>query len=169
MPLIELSTVISAPRERVFDLARCIDAHQDSTEGTQERAVAGVTTGLIALNDEVTWEAKHLGIRQRLTVRVTAFDRPSHFQDIMVRGAFKRMKHDHEFVEHPAGTLMIDHFEFQSPLGILGSIVDRVFLAGYMRAFLVRRNLVLKTLAESGAWSRYLSPKGVADRKAPAS
>jgi ligand-binding SRPBCC domain-containing protein len=156
MPIIELSTVISAPRERVFDLARCIDAHQDSTEGTHERAVAGVTSGLIGLNDEVTWEARHLGVTQRLTVRVTAFNRPSHFQDIMINGAFKRMKHDHNFLEHLSGTLMIDRFEFQSPLGILGSIVDRFFLIAYMRRFLVRRNRVLKKLAESDAWRRYL-------------
>ncbi len=140
----------------MFDLARCIDAHQDSTEGTHERAVAGVTSGLIGLNDEVTWEARHLGVTQRLTVRVTAFDRPSHFQDIMIKGAFKRMKHDHNFLEHLSGTLMIDRFEFQSPFGILGSIVDRIFLAGYLRRFLVRRNSVLKKLAESDAWRRYL-------------
>jgi len=156
MPIIELSTVISAPRERVFDLARCIDAHQDSTEGTHERAVAGVTSGLIGLNDEVTWEARHLGVTQRLTVRVTAFNRPSHFQDLMIKGAFKRMKHDHNFLEHLSGTLMIDRFEFQSPIGILGNIVDRFFLAGYMRRFLIRRNRVLKKLAESEAWRRYL-------------
>ena len=74
MPVIELSTLISAPRERVFDLARSIDAHQDSTGGTSERAIAGVTRGLIGPNDEVTWEARHLGLRQRLTVRVTEFD-----------------------------------------------------------------------------------------------
>jgi ligand-binding SRPBCC domain-containing protein len=156
MPLIELSTVILAPRERVFDLARCINAHQDSTEGTQERAVAGVTSGLIGFNDEVTWEARHLGVRQRLTVRVTAFNRPLHFQDVMIRGAFKCLKHDHEFLEHPSGTLMVDRFEFQSPFGILGSIVDRFFLIVYMRRFLVRRNSILKKLAESEAWSRYL-------------
>jgi ligand-binding SRPBCC domain-containing protein len=156
MPLIKLSTVIRAPRERVFDLARSIDAHQDSTEGTHERAVAGVTTGLIGLNDEVTWEARHLGIRQRLSVRVTAFDRPKHFQDIMVKGAFKTMKHDHEFLEHPTGTLMVDHFEFQSPFGILGGIVDGLFLTAYMRHFLVRRNAILKHLAESQEGSRYL-------------
>jgi len=156
MPLIELSTVIFAPRERVFDLARCIDAHQDSTEGTHERAVAGVTSGLIGFGDEVTWEARHLGVRQRLTVRVTAFNRPQHFQDIMVAGAFKSMRHDHEFVEHTSGTLMIDHFEFQSPFGILGSVVDRLFLLAYMRRFLVRRNSILKKLAESSAWSLYL-------------
>ncbi len=156
MPLIELSTLISAPRERVFDLARSIDAHQDSTEDTNERAVAGVTTGLIDLNDQVTWEAKHLGVRQKLTVRITAFNRPQHFQDVMVAGAFKSMKHDHEFQEHPNGTLMIDRFEFQSPFGILGRIVDQIFLTAYMRRFLVQRNRILKNLAESEAWRRYL-------------
>jgi ligand-binding SRPBCC domain-containing protein len=157
MPLIELSTVICAPQERVFDLARSIDAHQDSTEGTNERAVAGVTSGLIGLNDEVTWEARHFGVQQRLSVRITAFNRPQHFQDIMTAGAFKRMTHDHEFLEHPGGTLMVDRFEFQSPLGILGSIADRFFLTAYMRRFLVHRNGILKKLAESDAWSRYLT------------
>jgi len=156
MPVIELTTVIRAPRERVFDLARSIDAHQDSAGGTEERAVAGVTKGLIGMDGEVTWEARHFGVRQRLTVRVTAFERPKHFQDVMVSGAFKSMVHDHEFTEHPAGTLMSDRFEFRSPLGILGAIVDRVFLASYMRRFIVRRNEVLKQLAESAEWSRYL-------------
>jgi ligand-binding SRPBCC domain-containing protein len=119
MAVIKLSTVICAPPERVFDLARSIDAHQDSTGGTQERAVAGVTKGLIGLNDEVTWEARHLGVRQRLTIRVTAFDRPNYFQDIMVAGAFKRMVHDHQFSMHAGGTLMMDRFEFESPFGLL--------------------------------------------------
>ena len=156
MPVIALSTVIRAPRERVFDLARSIDAHQDSTEGTEERAVAGVTKGLIGMGGEVTWEARHFGVRQRLTVRVTSFDRPKHFQDIMVCGAFKSMIHDHRFAEHTEGTLMSDRFEFASPLGILGKIADWLFLTFYMRRFIVRRNQVLKELAESSDWSRYL-------------
>jgi ligand-binding SRPBCC domain-containing protein len=156
MPVIELATLIHAPRERVFDLARSIDAHQDSTGGTEERAVAGVTRGLIGMNEEVTWEARHFGVRQRLTVRITAFDRPRHFQDVMISGAFKRMAHDHTFAEHPNGTVMSDRFEFRSPLGILGAIADWVFLASYMRRFIVRRNKVLKQLAESGDWNRYL-------------
>jgi ligand-binding SRPBCC domain-containing protein len=156
MAVIELSTVIRAPRERVFDLARSIDAHQDSTGGTEERAVAGVTKGLIGMDGEVTWEARHFGVRQKLTVRVTAFDRPRHFQDVMISGAFKSMVHDHRFAEHPEGTLMSDRFEFKSPLGILGRIADWLFLATYMRRFIVRRNAVLKQLAESGDWSRYV-------------
>ena len=156
MPIIALSTVIRAPRERVFDLARSIDAHQDSTCGTAERAVAGVTSGLIGMGEEVTWEARHFGIRQRLTVRVTAFDRPKHFQAIMISGAFKRMVHDHEFPEHPMGTLMRDHFEFASTLGFLGRVVDWLLLTSHMRRFLVRRNEVLRRLAESTDGNRYL-------------
>ena len=158
MPIIELSTRIRAPRERVFDLARSIDAHQHTTGGTEERAVAGVTSGLIGMNEDVTWEVRHFGIRQRLTVRVTAFDRPTRFQDIMISGAFKSMTHDHEFAEHPVGTLMRDRFEFQSPLGMLGQIGDQLFLTAYMRRFLVRRNAVLRRLAESAEWRRYLDP-----------
>jgi ligand-binding SRPBCC domain-containing protein len=156
MPVIELVTVIRAPKERVFDLACSIDAHQDSTGGTGERAVAGVTNGLIGRDDEVTWEARHFGVRQRLTVRVTAFNRPNRFQDVMVSGAFKRMVHDHEFAEHPTGTLMRDRFEFESPLGVLGRMADWLVLEGYMRRFLVGRNQVLKNLAESAEGNRYL-------------
>ena len=89
-------------------------------------------------------------------MRVTAFDRPNHFQDIMISGAFKRMLHDHEFSEHPAGTLMRDRFEFEPPLGILGRIADWLFLTAYVRRFIVRCNEVLKQLAESAEWRRYL-------------
>jgi len=157
MVIVRLWTSIAAPPERVFDLARSIDAHQESAEGTNERAVAGVTHGLIGLGDEVTWEARHFGIKQKLTVRITRFERPFRFQDIMVSGAFKSMRHDHEFIAHPPGTLMVDRFKFQSPFGVLGLAVDRIFLFGYMRRFLVRRNNVLKRLAESEDWRRYVA------------
>jgi ligand-binding SRPBCC domain-containing protein len=156
MLVIRLWTSIAAPPERVFDLARSIDAHQNSAEATQERAVAGVTRGLIGLGEEVTWEARHFGIKQRLTVRITSFERPARFQDVMVSGAFKSMKHDHEFVPQPLGTLMVDRFEFESPFGIVGRIVDRIFLAGYLRRFLVRRNEILKNLAESEDWKKFI-------------
>jgi ligand-binding SRPBCC domain-containing protein len=141
----------------VFDLARCVEVHLESAVGTKERAVAGVTSGLLELNDEITWEARHFGVRQRLSVRIAALDRPNHFQDVMLAGAFKKMVHDHYFVEHPQGTQMEDRFEFESPLGALGKAVDRVFLASYMRGFLLRRNQVLKQLAESTEWIHFLT------------
>src|SRR4030095_208578 len=97
MPVIELAISIAAPIDRVFDLARSIDLHTNSTPSSGERAVAGVTTGLIGPEQEVTWRARHFGIWQSLTVRVTVFERPTHFADAMLRGAFRRMEHHHYF------------------------------------------------------------------------
>ena len=156
MPVIELVTDIAAPVERVFDLARSIDLHTDSTAGTGERAVSGVTSGLIGAGQEVTWRARHFGVWQSLTVRVTAFERPVHFADAMIRGAFRRMEHHHWFEPSAGGTIMRDVFTFESPLGILGRIADFLFLTRYMRSFLIERNRVIKATAESDTWKRYL-------------
>src|SRR5919201_6660295 len=97
MPVIRLETLIDAPAERCFDLARDVEAHVGSTARTRERAVAGVTSGLLGPGDEVTWEAVHLGVRQRLTVRVTRCEPPTFFEDVLLRGAFKRLTHRHAF------------------------------------------------------------------------
>lgn len=156
MSVIHLETAINAPRERVFDLARSIEAHQDTAHETGERAVAGVISGLLNLGEEITWEARHLGIRQRLRVQMTGFDRPNHFQDRMVTGAFKEMRHDHFFEARGDRTVMVDRFEFSSPLGLLGQIVDRLFLERYMRRFLMQRNAILKRTAETDEWRKYL-------------
>lgn len=156
MPVIRLETVIAAPRGRVFDLARSIDAHQDTAEHTSERAIAGVTSGLLGPGQEVTWEARHFGVRQRLKVKMSQYERPNHFQDIMVAGAFRHMHHDHYFEDAEAGTLMIDRFDFSSPFGFLGRIVDSLFLERYMRTFLLRRNAILKETAESELWRKYI-------------
>jgi len=151
MPLIELDTRIEAPPGRVFDLARSIDAHVASTPGTGERAVAGRTSGLIGMGEIVTWEARHFGVKQRLTTKITSMERPHHFTDEMIRGAFASMKHSHRFLPDGTGTLMKDEFHFSAPLGILGRIAERMFLTRYMRRLLLNRNRILKELAEASA------------------
>ena len=156
MPVIELATSIAAPVERVFDLARCIDLHVVSTGGTGERAVGGVTSGLIGFGEEVTWRARHFGVWQTLTVRITEFERPVHFAYAMLRGVFRRMEHHHYFEAAAGGTLMRDVFAYVSPLGVLGRIADSLLLERYLRSFLMERNRVIKVTAESDDWGRYL-------------
>jgi len=157
LPVIELSTLIAAPIERVFDLARSIDLHTASTAATGERAVAGVTSGLIGSGEQVTWRARHFGVWQSLTSRIEIFERPSHFRDSMVRGAFRRFDHDHFFEPCAEGTRMRDVFDYASPLGILGRLADGLFLERYMRALLSERNRVIKEVAESqDAWRQYV-------------
>ena len=149
MKKIVLETWIKAPIERVFDLARNISFHQESMKDSGERAVLGVTSGLIGLGEEVTWEAKHFGVRQRLSVKITQMEAPRFFRDEMIRGAFKSMRHDHLFEEVSGVTKMTDYFWFEAPLGLLGKIAESIFLENYMRKLLLKRNLVLKCEAES--------------------
>jgi ligand-binding SRPBCC domain-containing protein len=156
VPVIDITTQITAPMQRVFDLSRSVDLHAASTGQTGERAVAGVTSGLMSLGQEVTWRARHFGVWQRLTSRITAFDSPTHFRDSLVRGAFRRFDHDHFFSQRGDITVMRDVFDFQSPLGILGRIADYLFLIRYLRHFLVTRNAVIKKAAETDQWKRYL-------------
>lgn len=157
MPVIELTTQVHAPIERIFDLARSVELHMHSTAQSGERAVAGVTSGLMGLGDEVTWRARHFGVWQHLTSRITIFERPFHFRDSMVRGAFRRFDHDHFFAQQGEITVMRDVFDFKSPFGILGRIADRLFLTNYMRRFLLTRCTLIKTVAETEQWRRYLS------------
>ena len=149
MPTIHLETLIRAAPELCFDLARSVDVHMASTNHTGERAVSGVTSGMMKLNDEVTWEAKHFYVRQRLTSRITAMERPRMFVDEMQRGAFKRWHHLHTFEPRNGGTLMLDEVDYQSPLGILGLIADRLFLKRYMTRLLLVRNAHIKRVAEA--------------------
>ncbi len=156
MPVITLTLRIAAPIDAVFDLARSIDLHVESTAQTNERAVAGRTSGLIGLGEEVTWEATHFGIRQRLTSKLTQFDRPHHFRDSMVSGAFKRFDHDHHFVADGQGTVMTDTFDYTSPFGWLGRVADVVRLKRYMERLLATRNRLIKAIAESGEAARFI-------------
>lgn len=143
--------------ERVFDLARSVDAHVASATGTHERPVGGKTRGLLGLGEEVTWEARHLGLRQRLTSRITAFDRPRYFRDSMVRGAFARFDHDHHFEPVAGGaTRCLDVFDFDAPLGPLGDVAEWLFLERYMRRFLEERLRVLEQLATGEDWRRFV-------------
>jgi ligand-binding SRPBCC domain-containing protein len=153
---IELVTRIAAPRERCFDLARSVELHVRSTARTRERAVAGVTRGLLGDGQEVTWEARHFGVRQHFTSRISGYDRPRYFQDSMVRGAFARFVHDHRFDEADDVTTMIDRLDFAAPLGPLGRLVDRLVLSSYLERFLVERNALITRVAESDEWRELL-------------
>ena len=149
MEKIELNTIINAPVEVVFDLSRNIDLHLESTKQTGEQAIAGKTSGLIEHGETVTWRARHFGIWQNLTSKITAFDRPEFFADEMVSGAFKSFRHEHYFIKENGQTLMKDIFSFESPGGILGRLFNWLILKRYMTKLLIERNRVIKAHAEN--------------------
>ena len=159
MVRLEELTVIRAPVARCFDLARSVEVHLAGNTHCGETAVAleGVTSGLVGKGQRVTWRAKHLGVWQHLTSEITALEPPAYFQDTMVRGAFRSMKHDHFFRPlSPGETEMMDIFWFSAPLPILGRVAEILLLRRYMRGLLRERNIVLKQIAESSEWQKYL-------------
>ena len=156
MGRIELETLVNQPKEVCFDLSRSIDLHMRSATGTKEKAIDGVTSGLVKLNDEVLWEAWHFGLKWNLRVKITQFDRPNSFRDSQVKGIFKWFNHDHIFIEKDGQTLMREIFDFQCPFGPAGYIADP-FVTRHMRSFLIERNRVIKQVAESPEWQKYIS------------
>src|SRR5262245_31506914 len=84
--VIRLTTEIAAPIARCFDLSRSIDLHIRTAYRTGERAVAGRVSGLIEPDEEVTWRGRHLGLTFEMTSRISAMERPTFFQDRMLRG-----------------------------------------------------------------------------------
>lgn len=149
MSRIYLETLIEADIQTVFDLARNIDLHQQSTSRTHEKAIAGRTSGLIEENETVTWRAKHLGVYQTLTTKIISMEKPNQFTDEMQKGAFKSLHHQHIFKTVNDKTMMTDIFDFESPLGIIGKIFNKLFLRNYLKKFLLERNRLIKTIAES--------------------
>ena len=152
MPVIHLTTIISAEIEICFDLSRSIDLHQISTSQTNEKAIAGRIKGLINLNETVTWEATHFGLKQQLTSKITAFNKPYHFRDEQVKGAFKYFIHDHNFEVVEKKVFMKDRFEFESPFGLFGQLFNALILNAYMRKLLITRNKIIKEFAETEKW-----------------
>lgn len=149
METIRIELWVAATPERCFDAARDLDLHLRSMAHTNERAVGGRTSGLIELGEEVTWRARHFGVVQHFTSRITAFDRPRHFRDEMQRGAFRSFVHDHFFEVEGEGTKMVDVLVFAAPLGVLGRIAEKLFLRRYLTRLLANRAAIIKECVEA--------------------
>lgn len=151
MTTVRVETLFPVPPEQAFDLAADLEEHVRSTRATGERIVATTAAGRpIREGDEVTFEARHLGFRWRLTSRITVFDRPRRFVDETIRSPFRSFRHEHLFepvtVENEvAGTRMTDILTFAAPFGWL----TEPLLARHLERFLKARNAHLRRVAES--------------------
>ena len=156
MPGIYLETTINAAQQTVFDLSRSVGLHKASMIHHKEEIVDGVRIGLMNKGDRVTWKAKHLWKDRTLQVEVTELEAPTFFADEMIKGDFKKMRHEHQFKLIENGTLMIDHFYFETPFGIVGRLINFLFLKRYMKRLLVERNAIIKYVAEGNEGKQFL-------------
>jgi ligand-binding SRPBCC domain-containing protein len=151
-----LETIIYAPMQICFDLSRSIDLHMETTKNTNEKAIAGKTSGLIESGGFVTWKAKHFGLWQQMTVKITAMESPFYFRDEMVEGPCQSMWHEHTFSLRSDYTIMKDEFNYTVPFGVAGMLFNKIILKQHMTTLLQTRNHRIKSIAESAEWKDFL-------------
>ena len=156
MPFIHLTTFIKAPSDRVFDLSRNVDLHKHSMGRFREEIINGTITGPLELDQTVTWKARHLFKDRILKIKMTKIERPGYFKDEQVQGPFKLLRHEHYFKSIENGTIMIDQFLYEPPKGFFMKLIDMLYLEKYMTSLLNQRNEVIKKVAESDQWKKYL-------------
>jgi len=148
MATIHLTTKINATKQIVFDTARDIDLHQKSVATSNEKAIAGVITGLINQDETVTWRGKHFGFYLTHKSRITKMELYDYFLDEMEEGKFKSFRHQHIFKEINGVTIMTDLLQYETPFGIIGKLFDVLVLKKHMTNFLLQRNKILTETAE---------------------
>ncbi|MEW5676408.1 SRPBCC family protein [Flavobacterium enshiense] len=148
MTTLQLTTIINADKKTVFDLSRNIDLHQDSMKTSGEKTIAGKTSGLIGLNETVTFKGRHFGFPLTHQSKITEMTFYESFTDEMLQGQFKSFRHTHLFSEANGQTMMKDEIIYDVPFGILGNFLNRLFGQKYLTGLITQRNAYIKALAE---------------------
>ena len=152
MKKIRTMTLVQAPMERCFKLAVSIDLQMAATH---EKAVAGVTSGLIGPGETVTWRgSSFIGIRTYQSL-IEVWRPYSYFRDIMISGPFNAFEHEHYFAPMNDGTRIRDEVRFTASRGLLGPLTEPL-LERKVAAYLQKRNALIKQVAESDEWHQYL-------------
>lgn len=138
-----LERVIRAQPAAVFAASLDPALHVESMARYGETMVDGPADGAFTEGATVTWRARHFGIPFHLTSIVFDIHAPRGFRDRQIKGPFRDFLHEHEFLEHPHGTLMRDTVAYRSPFGPIGALVDRLFMREYLRRLIDERNAIV--------------------------
>jgi ligand-binding SRPBCC domain-containing protein len=151
---------INAPIDRCFQLSTNISLVRRTL---RMRPIEGKTDGMIGDGDRLVWAGWKFGLPQMHESLITGYERPVFFQDTMGRGRFKRFQHDHYLIEIEGHTLLNDKLRFTLPYGWPGKVAARFVLVPYFCRLLRRRMQLLKRVAESGEWRRYLREEEIGE------
>jgi ligand-binding SRPBCC domain-containing protein len=148
---------ISAPLERCFLLSTSL-AIVEIELGMRPvaKGAATRTEGLVVGGDRIRWEGWQLGLPQVHVSLISAYEPYRFFQDTMIAGRFRAFSHDHEFTEIGGQVLLKDTIRFSMPLGVAGRLVGKYVMIPHIRELMARRFQLLKRIAESEEWRRYL-------------
>ena len=157
MPIIHLTTFIAAPIERVFDLSRHVSIYKVVMQGRKESFSSGAASNLINHGETMTFHAKHLGKTRLVTTKVIDLKKPSTLVQEQVKGDLIHFKHEVHFKPVDNGTIMIDMVDFEGPRDVVGKLIGKLYLKGYLEKFMNKRNALIQQYAETEKWRAVLS------------
>jgi ligand-binding SRPBCC domain-containing protein len=132
MPLVERTCIINASAEKVFDFHT--DTHNLPLISPRwmKSKVHSVTGNGKGMRIELTITQFGI-IRNRWTVVIAEFDRPTRITDIAERSPFKLFRHERIITAHGENTSELhDRFHYRLPLGVLGEVIDMLFVRRFI-------------------------------------
>jgi ligand-binding SRPBCC domain-containing protein len=150
--------LVNAPIERCFQLSTSIEIVERELH---MHPVRGRMSGFVQGGDTVHWKGWQLCLPQFHVSLIEAFRSPAFFRDRMITGRFRSFEHDHHFLLREDGSvLMYDEIRFSMKMRFGGDLAGHLLLAPHIRRVLRRRLKLLKRIAETDEWKRYLAVAG---------
>lgn len=150
MHIFERSISIKATPKVVFDF-------HTNVENIIKITPPGIKVTIIhadppKLGQEVILKVKQFGIlTSTMHMKFVEFEAPHVLSDRQVKGIFKSLFQRRTFTEQSNGTtLLTDRFEYELPFGILGRIVQKLFVGKIVEKMFTHRQKITKELIESG-------------------
>ena len=88
---------------------------------------------------KVKWIAEH-----------TAFDPPRMFEDVQIKGPFRKWRHRHIVIPHEDGSILRDEIEFEPPLAIFGPLAAPMAITPRLEKMFAYRHEVTRRWCEQG-------------------
>jgi ligand-binding SRPBCC domain-containing protein len=91
----------------------------------------------------IEYDLSLVGVRFGWRTLIERFEAPERFVDVQARGPYRLWRHTHAFEEVPGGTRIVDRVEYELPLGPLGALAHRLFVARQLNAIFEYRRRVI--------------------------
>lgn len=147
---------IRAPLERCFLLSTNLELARRTLGMRPLDGAAARSSGNVVGGDRVLWVGWKFGLPAFHESLITRYEPPYFFQDTMARGRFKRFQHDHQLTEIGGQVLLTETVRFSLPLGRVGRWAGRSVMVPHVTQLLRKRLDLLRRVAESDEWRRYV-------------
>ena len=141
-------TVIHAPPERVFAFHQLPDALERLIPPWEDVKIIQ-KADISKIGSRTIIETKILGpFKRRWIAEHTGYDPPHMFEDVQVKGPFRKWRHRHIVKPHPEGALLRDEAEYEPPLRIFGPLAAPLAITPRLEKMFEYRHQVTKRWCE---------------------